>query len=369
MSLFDDAIIDRFAAFAAAVATELAPLAGGAPVYNLINEINFLAWAASETNLLHPYRNERSEGSRRSGYELKRRLVRAVLAGIEAVRGVDPRARFLHVEPVVHVVAPLEQPELAALAEEVKGFQWQAFDMIAGREEPELGGSPEALDLVGVNHYHSSQWEVGTERRLLWHERDPRRRCFSGLLHDAWERYRRPLIVAETSHIGAGRAAWLNDIASEVARARSTGVPVEGLCLYPIVDRHDWNDSSHWHNSGLWDVAHDGTAGERPLRRVLNSEYAATLAQWQAAFADNEQDRPPMPYLIVFSHLRWSFVYQRPQHLLSRLASDYHVLFIEEPVHCEGEPRLERVSQGPNIDVLVPRTPVDAGGFHDEQLP
>ena len=36
--------------------------------------------------------------------------------------------------------------------------------------------------------------------------------------------------------------------------------------------------------------------------------------------------------IIVFSHLRWDFVYQRPQHLLSRLAESRRVLFIEEPV-------------------------------------
>jgi hypothetical protein len=44
-------------------------------------------------------------------------------------------------------------------------------------------------------------------------------------------------------------------------------------------------------------------------------------------------------------HLRWNFVFQRPQHLLSRLAAHYRVLFIEEPVHDSGAPRLE-VSTG-----------------------
>ena len=36
--------------------------------------------------------------------------------------------------------------------------------------------------------------------------------------------------------------------------------------------------------------------------------------------------------LVVFSHLGWDFVYQRPQHLLSRLANQHRVIFIEEPV-------------------------------------
>jgi glycosyltransferase involved in cell wall biosynthesis len=44
------------------------------------------------------------------------------------------------------------------------------------------------------------------------------------------------------------------------------------------------------------------------------------------------------PYdLVVFSHLRWNFVYQRPQHILSRLANFYNILFVEEPFHPNTE--------------------------------
>ncbi len=37
--------------------------------------------------------------------------------------------------------------------------------------------------------------------------------------------------------------------------------------------------------------------------------------------------------LVCFSHLRWDFVYQRPQHLMSRFAKQFRVFFIEEPVY------------------------------------
>ncbi|NKI92523.1 hypothetical protein [Rhizobacter sp. SG703] len=282
LSLFDDRLIERFASFAAAAARTLAPLHDEPPVYNLINEIGFLSWAASHTNLVHPHVGDPhglGEDTAASGYDVKRRLVRAVLAGMAAVRNIDPRARFLHVEPLVHVVAPREQPELADLAERIAGYQWQVWDLIAGRLEPQLGGSAAALDLVGVNHYHSGQWEAGTQRRLRWHEGDPRRRPFGALLQAAWERYRRPLIVAETSHIGVGRARWLDEVAGEVAQARAAGIPVEGLCLYPLVDRPDWSDAAHWHHSGLWDVDH---AAPQPRQRLLVPDYAAVLADWQA---------------------------------------------------------------------------------------
>ena len=76
-----------------------------------------------------------------------------------------------------------------------------------------------------------------------------------------------------------------------------------------------------------------------------------------------------MPHLIVFSHLRWNFVFQRPQHLLTRLARHYPVVFVEEPMRSDGPARLERSQPAPGVEVLCPHTPVDAGGFHDDQLP
>src|SRR4029079_19824759 len=39
-----------------------------------------------------------------------------------------------------------------------------------------------------------------------------------------------------------------------------------------------------------------------------------------------------VPDLIVFSHLRWSWVWQRPQQLMSRLSASHHMWFSEEPV-------------------------------------
>jgi hypothetical protein len=76
-----------------------------------------------------------------------------------------------------------------------------------------------------------------------------------------------------------------------------------------------------------------------------------------------------MTHLIVFSHLRWNFVFRRPQHLLSRLARHYHVDFVEEPIHTERPAWLERTTPLAQVEVLRPHTPVEALGFHDDQLP
>lgn len=77
-----------------------------------------------------------------------------------------------------------------------------------------------------------------------------------------------------------------------------------------------------------------------------------------------------MPTLIVFCHLRWDFVFQRPQHLMTRLAEHYQILFVEEPVHSEGPAHLQKTTVAPNITVCRPHTPIqNTHGFHDDQLP
>jgi UDP-galactopyranose mutase len=69
--------------------------------------------------------------------------------------------------------------------------------------------------------------------------------------------------------------------------------------------------------------------------------------------------------LICFSHLRWNFVYQRPQHLLSRFASRFNVYFIEEPMwDAQGEPNLSFSLQEDSLWVVTPHLP--AGTNEDE---
>jgi protoporphyrinogen oxidase/glycosyltransferase involved in cell wall biosynthesis len=76
-----------------------------------------------------------------------------------------------------------------------------------------------------------------------------------------------------------------------------------------------------------------------------------------------------MQSIIVMSHLRWNFVFQRPQHLLSRLAEHYEIHFFEEPVFHEKDPVTVISSPHPNVTVHTPHTPINVPGFHDDQLP
>lgn len=65
----------------------------------------------------------------------------------------------------------------------------------------------------------------------------------------------------------------------------------------------------------------------------------------------------PQPDLVCFSHLRWDFVYQRPQHLLTRCARDRRVFFVEEPVFGNGSMRFEILERQAGVRVVVPHLP------------
>jgi glycosyltransferase involved in cell wall biosynthesis len=63
-------------------------------------------------------------------------------------------------------------------------------------------------------------------------------------------------------------------------------------------------------------------------------------------------------HLICFSHLRWDFVFQRPQHLLTRFSKDTLVYYFEEPVFNDiSESYLSITKRGDRISVAVPHLP------------
>ena len=73
----------------------------------------------------------------------------------------------------------------------------------------------------------------------------------------------------------------------------------------------------------------------------------------------------PTPLLICFSHLRWNFVFQRPQHLLTRASSTYNVVYFEEPIFEASKwPTVRVTAPSPRIRVVTPILPAgtDAPG-------
>lgn len=222
----------RFAAFTFDAVTVIERNSRIHPLFCPVNEISFLAWGGGEVGYLNPFATG-------VGTELKRQLVRAALAAIAAIRAASPTAPILHAEPAIHVLPHPHRPEDEEEAAATAASQWEAVDMITGRSNPELGGDPSCLDLLGLNFYPHNQWVLNGGAIPFGHHWY---RPLRDLIQEAYARYQCPILIAETGAEGAARASWLHFVAGEVRHARSQGIPVVGICIYPILDYPGWDD-------------------------------------------------------------------------------------------------------------------------------
>ena len=105
---------------------------------------------------------------------------------------------------------------------------YEAYDWLTGLAEPELGGDPSLVDVVGLNFYPHNQWYFeGPTIPMGHHEYRP----LADLLVEIGERYRKPVFIAETGAEGSGRPAWLHYVCDEVRDARARGADVQGICI------------------------------------------------------------------------------------------------------------------------------------------
>jgi hypothetical protein len=310
-----------------------------------MNEISFMSWAGGDEAYINPFETDR-------GHELKHQIVRATIAAVDAIREVLPHARFVSPEPLIHIIGdPLDAADQVE-AEAYRRAMYQAWDMISGRLMPELGGTPEHLDILGVNFYPKNQW---------YHNGGPIVRTsedyrpFREMLMELFDRYHRPMLISETGTEDGDRADWLAYVASEVKAARDHGVPVEGICLYPIVNHPGWDDDRHCHN-GLFDYANE--KGERRVYEPLKKEIEKQNEIFNQKLPERGSKSGTVPDLICLSHLRFGFVFQRPQHLMTRFASDRRVFFFEEPIIAEGDPKLVlNIAPEGGVHIMTPHLP------------
>lgn len=83
----------------------------------------------------------------------------------------------------------------------------------------------------------------------------------------------------------------------------------------------------------------------------MNSTFDLLLS---SPVRSHSQGLARQPVLLCFSHLRWDFVYQRPQHLLNEAAANYRVYFIEEPVTNSGAAHFKMRIDASGVTVLTP---------------
>ncbi len=260
IDLFSDDFPRRFADYCYAIVDYIASQTTGDLYFTPINEPSFFSWAAGEAGLFAPHAKGR-------GWELKVRLAEAAIKGIDAIRAARPHARIVNVDPLCHVAAPDGRPEMWRDVEHFNSkVVFQSWDMLAGRLLPELGGSRTHLDIIGVNYYWTNQWEAGGNGAPLDHN-DSRRVPLGRLLRSVWERYGGEVIVTETSHVGDQRAVWLRELITEMEALLREPIPLQGICLYPVLSMPEWHTPHEWAQMGIWNLEPRNGKLERVLHR------------------------------------------------------------------------------------------------------
>jgi hypothetical protein len=247
VDLFSEAFAERFAAYCKACIKYICENLDGPVFVTPVNEPSYYSWAAAEVGKFAPHEKGR-------GFELKYSLCRAAIRGIDAIWEVCPDARIVNADPLCYVVPQLGKPEMQP---DCDGFNniavFQSWDMLCGKLHPELGGSRKHLDIIGINYYWTNQWELGTDHGPLADD-DPRRVPLRKLIKSVHERYGGELMISETSHVNEHRSRWIMEVAHEAEAVLEAGVPLLGVCLYPILGMPEWHAQDEWTRLGLWDV-------------------------------------------------------------------------------------------------------------------
>ena len=241
VDIWSPGFVDRFSRFAGACAKLVREESDDVPFYCPVNEISFFSWGGGDAAYLNPFAHGR-------GFELKVQLASAAIAAMDEILAVDKRARFVHCDPVINVIPDPSRPLERGMAEGHRQSQFQGWDLIAGRMWPQIGGAERYLDIVGVNYYPNNQWIHGGPPIDIGHSLY---KPFSKILIETYARYGKPILIAETGTEDARRAPWFDYVSDQAEIAMQLGVPVEGFCLYPIVNHPGWDDGRPCRNGLL----------------------------------------------------------------------------------------------------------------------
>ncbi|SDB63106.1 Beta-glucosidase/6-phospho-beta-glucosidase/beta-galactosidase [Flavobacteriaceae bacterium MAR_2010_188] len=210
-----------------------------------INEISFLSWHSGDMRGTVPF-------AIHSGNDIKYHLCMAAIRGIKRLKQILPNCVIFGVEPLIKIHAADDSISLEHL-NEINENQYKSIDILLGMSDPELGGSPDLLDVIGFNYYYNNQWDHH-HVMMSWPETERPVTPFSEMLKTAYLRYNKPVVLTETGHFGYGRDLWIKHITEECLRAKALGVDLRGICIYPVVDRPDWDDLTDYSKCGIWDL-------------------------------------------------------------------------------------------------------------------
>jgi beta-glucosidase/6-phospho-beta-glucosidase/beta-galactosidase len=189
-------------------------------------------------------------------------VAKGIIRSVKAIQQVDPDSVMVHVEATG--LTRTIREDLASLAHEETHRGYVCFDLLTGRldhdhllfswlvrngaspdELLELGRDKISLDVLGMNFY--PQWStkqiyLDKRGRIAFRETDPEGESFSELIRHYYERYQTPIMITETSAVGADdiRMRWLQSSVASIKQLRSEGVPVIGYTWFPLFTMIDW---------------------------------------------------------------------------------------------------------------------------------
>jgi beta-glucosidase/6-phospho-beta-glucosidase/beta-galactosidase len=256
----------RFTDFVLAALEVRQSVTDSAPFVCPVNEINFMSWAVEVDYFPHV-------GPDEVGW-FKRHLIRAAIRAAKAIRKCWPDSTIVWAEPLIHIAPRDRSRRTVQAAERNRGGMFEAYDWITGREEPELGGDPSLVDVLGLNYYPHNQWYLeGPTVPLGHHEYRP----LSEMLMEIAERYKKPIFLSETGAEGSGKASWLHYVCHEVRDAIERGADVRGICWYPITVYPGWDNGRLAETGLLSAIKPDGT---REIDERLLAEFEAQRSRF-----------------------------------------------------------------------------------------
>lgn len=272
--------VPRFAAFARQVAERYPWI----DAYTPINEPLTTARFSGMYGLWHPHRRDLASFARILLDECL-----ATRAAMRAIRAVNPRARLIQTEDVGKTHST---PRLAYQAELENERRWLSFDLLSGRldrlsplfgylrrggiaaaEIEAFAADPCPPDVIGMNYYVTSERFLdrhlnryppathgGNEHDSYADVTAARVRAeglvgFEGLLHEVWQRYRRPIAITEVqlACTREEQLRWLLEAWQAAQRARAAGVDLRAITPWSLLGAYDW-DSLLVETNGNYEV-------------------------------------------------------------------------------------------------------------------
>jgi beta-glucosidase/6-phospho-beta-glucosidase/beta-galactosidase len=268
----------RFAEYAKHCAEIIRKYQTGTLYISPLNEPSFFAWMC-DVGKWAPYATGK-------GDEFKKQIVRATLASMDAIWSVDKNVQFLHCDPYMY-----RQPQRLR-SQQDKEFcenfnqkvKYHSWDMICGKANPELGGSPKYMNFLGMNYYFYNQQQVKIEDRngkqIVNYQSVPlnseRRLPLAEIIKEIYARYKTPVIIAETGSRGQLRNTWWPYMLKQVEDCKKQNLPLHGVCSYPTLDIIR-GAGFIFPRSGLWDFK----PGDKTCQRVPHNKSLTVIKKFK----------------------------------------------------------------------------------------